>query len=61
MDVVTVASAVSVCAGIAALTLGLTILGVFGSLALLHWHVSATGAERELIRLLEITPHLERE
>lgn len=61
IDVVTVAAAVSGCAEIASLTLGLTILGVFGSLALLHWHMSATGFERELVQLLEPTAHLQQE
>jgi hypothetical protein len=61
MDVVTVASAVSGCAGIASITLGLTIFGVFGSLALLHWHISATGFERELAQLLEPAAHFQQE
>jgi len=40
------------CAETVALTLGLTILGVFGALALLQWHLSARTVEEELRALL---------
>jgi len=47
-----VVGAMTRCADAAALTLGLTILGVFGALALHQWHVAARAVEEELIALL---------
>jgi hypothetical protein len=46
------ASALGAAAGVTALTLGVTILGVFGALALLQWHLSARSMEEELDTLL---------
>ncbi len=48
-----VGMAVARCANAAALTLGLTVLGVFGALALLQWHMSARSVEEELRALLD--------
>lgn len=47
-----VVGALATCAVAAALTLGLTILGAFGALALLQWQASARGVEEELHALL---------
>jgi hypothetical protein len=49
------AAAMTRCAETVALTLGLTILGVFGALALLQWHLSARTVEEELRALLSPT------
>lgn len=45
--------AAAACAAAAALTVGLTILGVFGALALFQWYVAARAVEVELNALLE--------
>jgi len=50
-----VAATMTRCAETTALTLGLTILGVFGALALLQWHLSARTVEEELRALLSPT------
>lgn len=47
-----IVATMSRCAETAALILGLTILGVFGALALLQWHLSARTVEEELQALL---------
>lgn len=52
MEVGGVAGALTRCADAAALTLGLTILGVFGALALHQWHTAARDVEEELVALL---------
>jgi hypothetical protein len=56
-----VAAAMTRCAETASITLGLTILGVFGALALLQWHLSARTVEEELHALLSPTFEPEEE
>lgn len=49
------------CAETVAITLGLTVLGIFGALALLQWHLSARTVEEELLALLSPTLNPDQE
>ncbi len=61
VTVLRIAATMTRCAETAALTLGLTILGVFGALALLQWHLSARTVEEELRILLSPTVNPDEE